>query len=100
MGGICWFTFVLVGSEDKDGSMAAILTEWIVGGKMKGGGASGGEKKRVQKAEMVTASWQSCKAELDSRDSPDFEVGLASEYTDRWVVAVTIPVALELSEAG
>ena len=99
MGGICWFTFVLGGSEDKDGSMAAILTEWIVRGKVKGGGASGGEKKRVQKAEMVPASWQSCKAKLDSRDSPDFAVGLASEYTDRLVVAVTSPVALELSGA-
>ena len=57
------------------------------------------KKKRVQKAEMVPASWQSCNAKLDSRDSPDFVVDLAAEYTDHWVVAVTTPVALEWSEA-
>ena len=52
----------------------------------------------MQKAEMVTAPWQSCKAKLDSRDSPDFVVDLASEYIGHLAVAVTT-VALELSEA-
>jgi hypothetical protein len=45
---------------------------------------------KAQKAEMVTASWQSCKAKSDSCDSPDFGFVLASERTAHSAVGATI----------
>lgn len=54
--------------------------------------------KAVEKVEMVTASWQSCKAKPVRRNSPDSGFVLASEYTGHLVVAATI-VALDFQAA-
>lgn len=64
--------------------MAAILVEWIVRmmEKLK--------VKAVEKAEMVTASWQPCKAKPVSRNSPDSDFGPVSAHTVHLVVGVTI----------